>query len=135
MGGSFNPLSTILKDNKLTGTNYVDRKKKLNLVLTAEDCAFVLTEICPSPPASISTPEEDAAYHKWQKADKLARCYILASMSNVLQQQHERMLTAYDILLNVKKMFGEQGRAVRQVAMKALLNTKIAERPQYKNMF
>ena len=109
MGGSFNPLSTILKDNKLTGTNYVDWKKKLNMILTAKDCAFVLTEICPSPPDSISTPEEDAAYHKWQKVDKLARCYVLASMSNVLQQQHERMLTAFDILLNVKEMFGEQG--------------------------
>ena len=57
----------------------------------------------------------------------MARCYILASMSNVLQQQHERMLTTYDILLNVKEMFGEQGRAARQVAMKALLNTKMAE--------
>ena len=37
------------------------------------------------------------------------------------------MLTAYDILLNVKEMFGVQGRAARQVAMKALLNTKMAE--------
>ena len=73
MGGSFNPLSTILKDNKLTENNYVDWKRNLNLVLTAEDCAFVLMEICPSPPDSISTPEEDAAYHKWQKTDKLAR--------------------------------------------------------------
>ena len=92
--------------------------------MTAEDCAFVLTEICPSPPDSISTPGKDTAYHKWQKADKLAKCYILASMSNVLQQQHERMLTAYDILLNVKEMFREQGHAARQVAMKALLNSK-----------
>ena len=48
-------------------------------------------------------------------------------MSNVLQQQHERMLTTYDILLNVKEMFGEQSRAARQVAMKALLNTKMVE--------
>ena len=37
------------------------------------------------------------------------------------------MLTAYDILLNVKEMFGEQSHAARQVAMKALLNTKMAE--------
>ena len=87
----------------------------------------MLTEVCPSPPDSISTPEEDAAYHKWQKADKMARCYILASMSNVLQQQHERMLTAYDIMFNLKEMFGEQSRAARQVAMKALLNTKMTE--------
>ena len=37
------------------------------------------------------------------------------------------MLTAYDILLNVKEMFREQSRAARQVAMKALINTKMAE--------
>ena len=37
------------------------------------------------------------------------------------------MLTAYDILLNVKEIFGEQGRAARQIVMKALLNTKMAE--------
>ena len=85
MGGSFNPLSTILKDNKLTGTNYIDWRGNLNLVLPTEDCAYVLTEVCPSPPDSISTPKDDTDYHKWQKADKLAKCYILASMSNVLQ--------------------------------------------------
>ena len=86
MGGSFNPLSVILKENKLVGTNYIDWKKNFNLVLTAEDCNFVLTEICPHALDSISELEEDAAYHKWYKADKMARCYILAFMSNVLLQ-------------------------------------------------
>ena len=86
MGGSFNPLSVILKENKLVGTNYIDWKRNLNLVLIAEDCNYVLTDLCPPIPDSISTPEEDDAYHKWCKADKMARCYILASISNVLQQ-------------------------------------------------
>ena len=48
-------------------------------------------------------------------------------MSNVLQQQHKRMLSAYDIMLNLKEMLGEQSRAAKQVAMKALLNTKMTE--------
>ena len=78
-------MSTILKDNNLTGTNYIDWKRNLNLVLTVEDCAYMLTEVCPSPPDSVSTLEENAAFQKWQKVDKLAKCYILASMSNVLQ--------------------------------------------------
>ena len=95
MGGTFNPRLVILKENKLVGTNYIDWKRNLNLVLTAEDCNFVLTDICPPVLDNIFTPEEDEVYHKWCKADKMARCYILASMSNVLQQQHERMLTAY----------------------------------------
>ena len=37
------------------------------------------------------------------------------------------MQTTYDIMLNLKEMFGDQNRAGRQVAIKALLNTKMAE--------
>ena len=62
MGGSFNPLSVILKENKLTGPNYIDWKRNLNLVLTAEFCNYVLTELCLHEPDSISMKEEDKAY-------------------------------------------------------------------------
>ena len=37
------------------------------------------------------------------------------------------MATAYDIMLNLKEMFGEQNHVGRQVSMRALLNTKMAE--------
>ena len=37
------------------------------------------------------------------------------------------MATAYDMMMNLKEIFGEQNRASRQVAMRALLNTKMAE--------
>ena len=49
MGGSFNPLSLILKENKLTGPNYIDWKRNLNLVLTTKEYKFVLTDMCPPP--------------------------------------------------------------------------------------
>ena len=65
MGGSFNPLSVILKENKLTGPNYIDWKKNLNLVLIAEGYKFVLTEVCPPPPDNASLKEEDKAYQRW----------------------------------------------------------------------
>ena len=57
----------------------------------------------------------------------MACCYILASMSNVLQHQHESMATAYDMMYNLKEIFGDQSHAGRQEAMKALLNKKMAE--------
>ena len=90
-GGSFNPLFVILKENKLTGPNYIDWKRNLNLVLTAEEYKFVLTNVCLPPPDSDSLKEEVKAYQSWRKADEMARCYILASMSNILQHQHENM--------------------------------------------
>nr|XP_018625552.1 uncharacterized protein LOC108944735 [Nicotiana tomentosiformis] len=57
----------------------------------------------------------------------MARCYILASMSNVLQHQHQSIESAYDILENLKEMLRDQNRAAKQTAMKALLNTKMIE--------
>ena len=68
-----------------------------------------------------TSKEEVEAYQTWWKADDMAWCYILASMSNVLQHQHEHMATAYDMMINFKEMFGDQKHAGRQVAMKALL--------------
>ena len=47
-GNSFNPLVFILKENKLTGPNYIDWKRNLNLVLTAQEYKSVLTNIASS---------------------------------------------------------------------------------------
>ena len=113
MGGLFNPLSVILKGNKLTRPNYIDWKRNLNLVLTAEEYKFVLTDVCPPPPDSNSSKEEVEAYQHWRKVDEMTRCYILAFMSNILQHQHENMATAYDMMMNLKEMFGDQNRAGR----------------------
>ena len=87
----------------------------------------MLTDVYPPPPDSNSSKEEVEAYQQWRKADEITTCYILASMSNILQYQHANMATAYDMMMNLKEMFGEQNHAGRQVAMRALLNTKMAE--------
>ena len=57
----------------------------------------------------------------------MSRCYILASMSNILQHQHQSMPTAYDMMMNLKEIFGDQTCFARQKAMKDLMNTTIAE--------
>ncbi|XP_018626862.2 uncharacterized protein [Nicotiana tomentosiformis] len=57
----------------------------------------------------------------------MARCYILASMANVWQHQHQSMGFAYDMLESLKEMFGEKNRTAKKTSMKALLNTKMAE--------
>ena len=45
---SFSPLVTILNQNKLTGSNYVDWKRNLDIVLIAEEHKYVLTQPYPS---------------------------------------------------------------------------------------
>ncbi|XP_075103506.1 uncharacterized protein LOC142178077 [Nicotiana tabacum] len=123
----FNPLTAILTQNKLEGSNYVDWKRNLDIVLIAEEYKFVLDEVCPKKPGDDATDDEQKAYQKWVKTDEMARCYILVSMSNILQHQHQSMESAYDILENLKEVFGDQNRAAKQTAMKALLNTKMVE--------
>lgn len=123
----FNPLFTILKDNKLTGPNYIEWKRNLDIVLTAEEYKFCTYEPKPDQPAEDAPESEKEYYKRWVKADEMSRCYILAAMSGVLQHQHQAMPTASDMLYNLKELFGEQNRAARQVAMKALMNTQMVE--------
>ena len=52
---------------------------------------------------------------------------MLASMNPVLQKKHENFMTSYDIMENLKTMFGGQDRATRQEIMKTHLNTKMNE--------
>ena len=42
---TFNPLVVILKKKTLIGPNYIDWKRNLDIVLTAEEYKFVLTEV------------------------------------------------------------------------------------------
>ncbi|XP_023920003.2 uncharacterized protein LOC112031546 [Quercus suber] len=57
----------------------------------------------------------------------MAKCYILLSISNVLQHQMQDVEPASDIMFSLKEMFGEQGRSARQDTMRLLLNTKMAQ--------
>ena len=82
---SFSPLVTILNQNKLIGSNYVDWKRNSDIVLTTEEHKYVLTQPCPSYPSLDAPPEEKQQYDFWQKSNEMAKCYILASISNVLQ--------------------------------------------------
>ena len=44
---TFSPLASILTQNKLTENNFIDWKRNLDIVLTAEDHTYVLTTLCP----------------------------------------------------------------------------------------
>ena len=78
---SFNPLAIILNQNKLTILNYVNWKRNLDIVLTAEGYKYVLTEERPDLPAANAPRLKRERYEKWLKVDEMAHCYILALMS------------------------------------------------------
>ncbi|GFS42025.1 hypothetical protein Acr_00g0077790 [Actinidia rufa] len=88
---------------------------------------FVFIQPCPDLPRASAPPEELAAYERWTKANEMTRCYILASIDGVLQQQHLPMPTTRNMMLNLKEMFGKQECSARQDVMRNLLNIKMAE--------
>ena len=57
----------------------------------------------------------------------MAKCYILAFISNVLQHQMQDVELTLDIMLSLNEMFGEQGRSTRKETMWQIYNTKMAE--------
>jgi hypothetical protein len=58
----------------------------LDIILTVEEYKYVLYDPYPVI-GECSTNEEREAKKAWKKADEMACCYMLASMSNVLQSK------------------------------------------------
>ncbi|XP_077249184.1 uncharacterized protein LOC143888632 [Tasmannia lanceolata] len=124
---SYNPLAKILDENKLTGPNYLDWKMNLKPVLRAAKVYYVLTTEEPNLPGPDVPQTDHDRKSKWLEDNKMAKCHILSSMSNVLQQQHIGMAAASDIMLNSKEMFGEQHCTVSLLAIRDLISTKMIE--------
>ncbi|XP_020266899.1 uncharacterized protein LOC109842432 [Asparagus officinalis] len=110
----FSPFAKLLDDYKLTGPNYVDWKRNLFIVLTAEKLAKVVKEDEPAEPSPDAT-------------EYVAKCYIMASLDPTLQKQHEGKKTCKEILESLKALYEERNRTARQNAMSGLMNTKMAE--------
>ena len=54
-----------------------------------------------------------------------AKCYILASMSNNFQQQHEDMRTAKEMLTHLQELYDEQSRIAHFEVSQRLFRAKI----------
>ena len=73
---TFNPLASIISNNKVDETNHVSWKRNLNIVLTCEGIIWVTLEPLHVALIESSTPEERADYEAWRKDDEKARMYI-----------------------------------------------------------
>ena len=84
MSSAFSPLATILTQNKLTRNNFIDWKRNLDIVLTAEDHVYVLTTPFPKN-LWHATATAGHEFDKWRKSNGMACCYMLAFMASILQ--------------------------------------------------
>ena len=97
-----NPLACIFETNHLIGTNYKNWLKNLRIVLISEKLDHVLDQkpiVLPNHP----TAEQRIAFEKWTDEDSRVKCYVLASISNELQSQHEHMPTTRAMITHLQE--------------------------------
>ena len=110
---SSNPLSMILENHRLTGSNFIDWLRNLKVFLASERILYVL-EQSPLGPLPLDAMQEEYDTLKKQKDDDLqARCIMWASMSNEIHRQHEKYTNAKEILLHLQELFGEYNMTTR----------------------
>ena len=74
-------LRSILESNKLTGPNFPDWVRNLQIVLRSEMALFVLDEATPEVPVVYALNEVLVYYNRYRDAKEVATCLMLASMS------------------------------------------------------
>ncbi|KAJ9547830.1 hypothetical protein OSB04_020373 [Centaurea solstitialis] len=117
-------LRSILKKDKLTGSNFLDWERNLMIVLRHERKWYVLEEpLGEAPPATAPAAARNA--HKKHSDDLLdVACLMLATMSPDLQAGLINT-NAYDMIRQLRDMFQTQARTERYDATKAFNECKM----------
>ena len=99
-----NPLRGITDANGLTGPNFTDWLRNLKILLKSECITYILEGDGLVEPASNASENEVWEYEKWQEDSTTIQYYMLASMCNELQRQHEDMEQTA-MLLHLMELF------------------------------
>ena len=121
-----NPLCGIMDANRLTGPNFTDWLMNIKLLLKFERIAYVLDGDGPVELASDASEDEIWEYQKWHEDSSTVQYYMLASMCNELQRQHEDM-EPRAMLLHLMELFAEHSRTQRYEISKSLFRARMAE--------
>ena len=121
-----NPLLKILDTHRLTGPNFQVWYRNLRIVLDSERIGYVLKGPVPKSLSDESSPEERDTFQKWKDDNLKVRSYMLASMSDDLQTQHEDMQDASDVYLSLVDMFGESSNYRRCELSTALFGMRLS---------
>ena len=116
----------LLKENILTGANYIDWYRKLKIILKAERTLYILTDEEIKEPHEDATQEEFDQYEQY-KSDALdVECLMLSAMSPELQKQNEN-LGAKAIDLHLKELFTESARNERYETSRSLFSCRMQD--------
>ncbi|KAM1945125.1 hypothetical protein ACFX13_000145 [Malus domestica] len=92
-------LAKILDKHCLEGHNFPSWYRNVKILLTLEKIVYVLDKAPPHIPLGPeATEDERAKYDKHVEDDTQAKCYLLASMNEELQRQHEGFSTVSELV-------------------------------------
>ncbi|KAL0448975.1 UNVERIFIED_CONTAM: hypothetical protein Slati_1453900 [Sesamum latifolium] len=74
-----------------------------------------------------SSPEERVTFDKWHEDNRKVRSIILASMTNEIQKQYDRLEDVPSIMLRMKDVYAVPDRHIRYAAIKVFFRTKMTE--------
>ncbi|KAL0284641.1 UNVERIFIED_CONTAM: Transposon Ty1-ML2 Gag-Pol polyprotein [Sesamum radiatum] len=116
-----------METNKFNGTNYNDWLRNLMIVLDFENQGYVLDKPLPTALLEGSSPEERVTFDKRHEDNRKVRSIILASMTNEIQKQYDRLEDVPSIMLRMKDVYAVRDRRIRYAATKAFFGTKMVE--------
>ncbi|KAL0329140.1 UNVERIFIED_CONTAM: hypothetical protein Sradi_4900700 [Sesamum radiatum] len=124
---SKNTLTVILDNNKFNGTNYTDWLRNLRIVLDYENQGYIMDKPLPQTLLDGSSSEERETFERWHADHRKVRSIILASMSNDVQKQYDRLDDVASILQRMKEVYAIPDRHTRYVATKEFFRAKMTE--------
>ncbi|KAL0292436.1 UNVERIFIED_CONTAM: hypothetical protein Scaly_2590900 [Sesamum calycinum] len=124
---SKNPLTVILDNNKFNGTNYTDWLRNLRIVLDYENQGYIMDKSLPQTLPDGSSSEERETFERWHVDHRKVLSIILASMSNDVQKQYDRLDDVASILQCMKEVYAIPDRHTRYVATKEFFRAKMTE--------
>ncbi|KAK4409339.1 hypothetical protein Sango_0006900 [Sesamum angolense] len=112
---SKNLLTMILDNSKFSGTNYTDWLRNLRIVLDYENQGYIMDKPLPQTLLDGSSSEEREIFERWHADHRKVRSIILASMSNDVQKQYDRLDDVASILQRMKEVYMIPDRHIRYV--------------------
>ncbi|KAL0313217.1 UNVERIFIED_CONTAM: hypothetical protein Sradi_5721000 [Sesamum radiatum] len=116
-----------METNKFNGTNYNNWLRNLKIVLDFKNQGYVLDKPLPVTLPEGSSPEKRLMFEKWHEDNRKVRSIILASMTNEIQKQYDRLEDVPSIMLRIKDVYAVLDRHIRYVTTKAFFETKMTE--------
>ncbi|XP_043699772.1 uncharacterized protein LOC122650421 [Telopea speciosissima] len=101
--------AVLIKDHVLTGPNYVDWRRNIKLLLSAEGLMFVLDEDEPEFPNE-ENPESKPAYELFRQKNSKAKLLVLSSLEKTIADSVKDLYLTKDMMEELKEMYGREER-------------------------